>query len=132
MLVSLHGRWSSLHSLWRIRVYVRPYTGQMVLMTVAAALAVGVSIMVPLIIRSVVDGPIADGDRSGLVPLGLLALLLGVLEAVLIFIRRWVQSYAALGVETSVRNDLYAHLQGLSVSFHDRWQVGPAAVPRHH
>ncbi len=124
MLLSLHGRWSSLHSLWRIRVYVRPYTGQMVLMTVAAALAVGVSIMVPLIIRSVVDGPIADGDRAGLVPLGLLALFLGVLEALLIFIRRWVQSYAALGVETAVRNDLYAHLQGLSVSFHDRWQVG--------
>lgn len=121
---SLHDRWSSLHSLWRIRGYVRPYAGQMVLMTLAAALAVGVSIMVPLIIGSVVDGPIADGDRAGLVPLGLLALFLGVLEAVLIFIRRWVQSYAALGVETEVRNDLYAHLQGLSVSFHDRWQAG--------
>ena len=121
---SLRDRWSSLHSLWRIRVYVRPYAGQMVLMTVAAALAVGVSIMVPLIIRSVVDGPIADGDRSGLLPLGLLALFLGVLEAALIFIRRWVQSYAALGVETEVRNDLYAHLQSLSVSFHDRWQAG--------
>jgi ATP-binding cassette, subfamily B, bacterial len=35
-----------------------------------------------------------------------------------------VQSYAALGMETAVRDDLYAHLQRLPVAFHDRWQTG--------
>jgi len=118
------GRWSSLQSLWRIRAYVRPYAAQMIVMTVAAGLAVGASIVVPLIIRAVVDGPIADGDKAGLIPLGFLALLLGVLEAALVFIRRWVQSYAALGIETAVRDDLYGHMQSLSVAFHDRWQAG--------
>jgi ATP-binding cassette, subfamily B, bacterial len=113
-----------MHSLWRIRSYVRPYLGQMLLMTGSAALAVGASIVIPLITRSVVDGPIRHGDRSGLIPLGLLALALGVLEAGLVFIRRWVQSYAALGMETAVRDDLYAHLQRLPVAFHDRWQTG--------
>lgn len=113
-----------MHSLWRIRTYVRPYLGQMLLMTGTAALAVGASIVIPLITRSVVDGPIRHGDRGGLIPLGLLALALGVLEAGLVFIRRWVQSYAALGMETAVRDDLYAHLQRLPVAFHDRWQTG--------
>ena len=113
-----------MRSLWRIRTYVRPYAGQMILMIVAAGLAVAASIVVPLVAAAVVDGPIADGDRAGLIPLGLLALLLGVLEAGLVFIRRWVQSYAALGIETAVRNDLYAHLQLLPVAFHDRWQAG--------
>jgi ATP-binding cassette subfamily B protein len=113
-----------MHSLWRIRSYVRPYLGQMLLMTGSAALAVGASIVIPLITRSVVDGPIRHGDRGGLIPLGLLALALGVLEAGLVFIRRWVQSYAALGMETAVRDDLYAHLQRLPVAFHDRWQTG--------
>jgi ATP-binding cassette subfamily B protein len=117
-------RRSSMHSLWRIRTYVRPYLGQMLLMTGTAALAVGASIVIPLITRSVVDGPIRQGDRGGLIPLGLLALALGVLEAGLVFIRRWVQSYAALGMETAVRDDLYAHLQRLPVAFHDRWQTG--------
>jgi ATP-binding cassette, subfamily B, bacterial len=117
-------RSSSLHSLWRIRSYVRPYTGQMVLMTVTAGIAVGASIVVPLVTRSVVDGPIRDGDKGGLVPLGLLALLLGVLEAGLVFVRRWVQSYAALGMEKALRDDLYAHLQRLPVAFHDKWQTG--------
>jgi ATP-binding cassette subfamily B protein len=117
-------RRSSLHSLWRIFSYVRPYSHQMIAMTVAAGAAVGASIVVPLITRSVVDGPIRDGNRAGLVPLGLLALLLGVLEALLVFIRRWIQSYAALGMEKAIRDDLYAHLQRLPVSFHDRWQTG--------
>ena len=35
-----------------------------------------------------------------------------------------MQSYAALGMETAVRDDLYAHLQRLPVAFHDRWQAG--------
>jgi ATP-binding cassette subfamily B protein len=96
----------------------------MIAMTAAAGAAVGASIVVPLITRSVVDGPIRHGDRAGLLPLGLLALLLGLLEAALVFVRRWVQSYAALGMETAIRDDLYEHLQRLPVSFHDRWQTG--------
>lgn len=114
----------SLHSLWRVRSYVRPYLGQMLLMLVAAGLAVAASIVVPLVTAEVVDGPIADGDQAALIPLGVLALTLGLLEALLVFIRRWVQSYAALGIESEIRNDLYAHLQELPVSFHDQWQAG--------
>jgi ATP-binding cassette, subfamily B, bacterial len=115
---------SSMHSLWRIRTYVRPYLGQMIVMTVAAGVAVGASIVIPLLTAKVVDGPIADGNKAGLIPLGVLALTLGVLEAGLVFIRRWVQSYCALGMESAMRSDLYAHLQRLPVAFHDRWQTG--------
>ena len=53
-----------------------------------------------------------------------LALLFGLAEAVLIFIRRWVQSSTSLGIESAIRNDIYAHLQRLQVGFHDRWQSG--------
>ena len=115
---------SRMRSLLRLRSYVRPYAGQMLTMLVAALLAVGASIAVPLVTKSVVDGPVASGDHAGLLRLGLLALALGVAEAALIFIRRWVQSYCALGIETSIRNDLYSHLQRLPVAFHDRWQSG--------
>ncbi len=113
-----------MRSLVRLRTYVRPYAGQMVTMLVTALLAVGAGIAVPLVTKSVVDGPIRTGDHAGLLPLGLLALGLGVAEAALIFVRRWVQSYCALGIETRIRNDLYAHLQRLPVAFHDRWQSG--------
>jgi ATP-binding cassette subfamily B protein len=91
---------------------------------VAAAVAVAASIVVPLVIRTVVDGPISQGNKAGLIPLGLLALALGAIEAALVFVRRWVQSYAALGMESAMRDDLYRHLQQLPVAFHDRWQTG--------
>ncbi len=59
-----------------------------------------------------------------MLPLGLLALGLGILEAALIFWRRWIQSNAVLGVETDIRHDLYEHLQQLPMAFHSRWQSG--------
>ncbi|MCA1823569.1 MAG: hypothetical protein LC640_04760, partial [Frankia sp.] len=78
-----------LHSLWRVRSYVRPYTGQMVAMLVMAGVGVGAGIVVPLVTKAVIDGPIRHGERHALLPLGLLALLFGVVEAALAFGRRW-------------------------------------------
>ena len=49
---------------------------------------------------------------------------LGVVEAVLMFVRRWVVARATLGVETAIRVDLYAHLQRLPMGFHGQWQSG--------
>jgi ATP-binding cassette, subfamily B, bacterial len=114
----------ALTNLWRLRGYLRPYTAQMVTMTVAAALGVGASIVVPLVTQRVVDGPIANGNAASLPLLGLVALSLGVVEAGMTFVRRWIHASAAVGIETSIRTDLYTHLQRLPVAFHDRWQTG--------
>jgi ATP-binding cassette subfamily B protein len=74
--------------------------------------------------RRIVDGPIARGDRGAVLPLAVLVLVLGLVETGLSFLRRWIQGGAANGFERSLRNDLYAHLQSLPVSFHDRWHSG--------
>ncbi|NJC81225.1 ABC transporter ATP-binding protein [Planosporangium mesophilum] len=96
----------------------------MVWLLIAAGAATGAGIVVPLVVRRVVDGPVRHGDATGLLTLGALALALGVVEALLIFIRRWTQSASALGMEAELRRDLYAHLQRLPIAFHDRWQSG--------
>ena len=49
---------------------------------------------------------------------------LGILEAFLIWWRRWVQNKAVLEVETEMRHDLYERLQELPMSFHSQWQSG--------
>ena len=46
------------------------------------------------------------------------------LEALLVFLRRWFLADAVLGLETSIRDDLYQHLQRLPMSFHGSWQSG--------
>ncbi|MDN4172466.1 ABC transporter ATP-binding protein [Nocardioides sp. SOB77] len=115
---------AGVHSLWRLRGYLRPYVPALVVMAAAAVGAVALSIAIPLVTRALIDGPITDRDVSGVLPLGLLALALGVLEAVLVWVRRWVQSNAVLGLETDLRRDLYARLQELSMGFHSHWQSG--------
>lgn len=117
-------RKQKISSLWRLRGYARPYLPVFVISSIAAIIATLVGIAIPLLTRKVIDGPIADGDRSAMIPLGLLALLFGTVEAGLVFLRRWLQRYSSLGLETDLRRDLYAHLQQLQVSFHDRWQSG--------
>lgn len=114
----------AVHNLWRLRRYLRPYLGQLGWLLAAAAAATGAGIAIPLIIARVVDGPVAAGETTGLLVLGGLALLLGVVEAMLIFIRRWTQSASSIGMESSIRSDIYAHLQRLPVTFHEEWQSG--------
>jgi ATP-binding cassette subfamily B protein len=117
-------RYRSARNLWRLRPYLRPWAGQMAWLMAAAVGSTGASIVVPLVVLRVVDGPVRRGDPGGLLLLGGLALLLGLLEAAMIFVRRWAQSAFALGMEASIRQDLYAHLQRLPIAFHDKWQSG--------
>lgn len=112
------------HNLWRLRPYLRPYAAEFAWLLVAGLAGTAAGIAVPLVVQRVVDGPVARQEPAGLLQLGGLALLLGVVEAVLIFIRRWVQSSSAVGMEAALRADVYAHLQRLPTSFHDRWQSG--------
>jgi ATP-binding cassette subfamily B protein len=107
-----------------LRGYLRPYVGSLVLMAVTAFTGVFVSLAIPLVTKAIIDGPITDGDADPILPLGMLALALGVAEAALILVRRWVQARAVLGFETAVRNDLYRHIQTLPMAFHQQWQSG--------
>ncbi|WP_067128619.1 ABC transporter ATP-binding protein [Microtetraspora malaysiensis] len=113
--------WSSL---WRLKSYLRPYTRPVVLMWAAAVLGIAAAILTPLVGKEIIDGPVAHGDQDALLPLGLLALALGVAEALLTFLRRWSQAAPVLGLETAIRDDLYRHLQRLPMRFHDEWQSG--------
>ena len=111
-------------SMWRLRGYLLPYRARFVVMFILAGIGVGASIVIPLVTKAVIDGPIAEADSRGLLSLGLFAIALGVVEAVLMFLRRWIVSKGTNGVETGIRLDLYEKLQRLPMSFHSRWQSG--------
>jgi ATP-binding cassette subfamily B protein len=112
------------HALWRLRAYMKPYWWMLALMASTAVVGVFVSLAIPLVTKAIIDGPIENHEVGPIIPLGLLALALGIAEAGLILIRRWVQARAVLGFETAVRDDLYRHMQALPMEFHGRWQSG--------
>jgi len=115
---------ASAKSLWRLRGYLRPHLGALAVMLGTALSGIAVSIAIPLVTKALIDGPIAHHEIDGVVQLGLLALGLGILEAFLIWWRRWVQSNAVLQIETQMRHDLYERLHELPMSFHSKWQSG--------
>jgi ATP-binding cassette, subfamily B, bacterial len=111
-------------ALRRVRPYVRPYDRQMLVMVGCALAGLGASTVIPLVVKGLVDGPIRHQSHAGIVVLAGLALLFGLVESASMWVRRLVLARAALGMETDMRNEVYAHLQRLPISFHDRWQSG--------
>ena len=115
---------SSVRALLRLRPWVRPHRRTVTVMVVSASAAMLLQSLVPLVVGRVVDGPIRHHDVTGLWELSGLALAFGICEALLFFVRRYAMAGAALGVETDLRRDLFAHVQRLPVSFHDQWPSG--------
>lgn len=93
-------------------------------MVVVAVVSLAATVAIPLMTKAVIDGPVRHQDPHGLWVLGAAAVAVGITEAVLWFIRRWMVARATMGVEADIRKDLYARLQILPMSFHGRWQSG--------
>jgi ATP-binding cassette subfamily B protein len=82
------------------------------------------SAAIPKVIQYIIDGPIARHQLGEMLPMASLLVLIGLLEFVFIYLRRNYSGVASLRMETDLRDDFYAHLQSLQVSFHDNWQSG--------
>ncbi|MFJ5918474.1 ABC transporter ATP-binding protein [Streptomyces ardesiacus] len=115
---------STVRALLRLWPYVRPVRARLGTAAVIAILASCVGLVIPLVLKWMVDGPVADGDPAGVWLGALYLLLLGVAEALLFGLRRWLVARPLAGVEAGMRADLYRHLQRLPVAFHDRWASG--------
>ncbi|WP_370499999.1 ABC transporter ATP-binding protein [Mycolicibacterium sp. jd] len=110
--------------LWRMMPYLLPYRGRWIVMIVVALASLAATISIPLMTKAVIDGPVRHQDQQGLWLVGAAAVAVGVTEAVLWFIRRWLVARATMGVEADIRKQLYARLQILPMSFHGQWQSG--------
>ncbi|MEU6681399.1 ABC transporter ATP-binding protein [Streptomyces sp. NPDC046925] len=115
---------SAARTLLRLWPYVRPVRTRLFSAAFVAILASCTGLVFPLVLKWMVDGPVADRDLGGVWLGALLLLLLGVAEALLFGLRRWLVARPLASVEAAMRADLYRHLQRLPVAFHDRWASG--------
>ncbi|MFI5824029.1 ABC transporter ATP-binding protein [Streptomyces rishiriensis] len=115
---------SAVRSLLRLWPYVRPVRLRLFTAAFVAVLASCAGLVIPLVLKWMVDGPVADRDTGGVWLGALFLLLLGLAEALLFGMRRWLVARPLAHVEAEMRAELYGRLQRLPVAFHDRWASG--------
>ena len=115
---------STFAAIRRLYPYAKPAVPRIILAMVAALVAGVVALVIPQILRELVDGPLRSGDTAQIWPAFAIVLGLGILEAILIALRRWFVLTPGTHIEARMRNALYIKLQALPVSFHDRWPSG--------
>ncbi len=110
--------------LLRLRIYLRPYVGQMLLSLLILLTLTGLGMVTPAVIRQVIDIGIARAEVFFLVQMALLLLVIGLLRAVLAYFSRYLNEWIANHVGYDIRNRLYNHIQHLSFAYHDHSQTG--------
>ncbi len=115
---------STPRALARLIPFAKPVLPRLILGAVSALFASLLALTIPLILEVIVAGPIASGDITQIAWGSALILVLGLAEALMVWLRRWFVLGPATQVEYDLRRTFYARLQRLPVSFHDRWQSG--------
>ena len=109
----------------RLLDWARPALPRIALGGATALLASLLALAIPQVLKVVIEGPLLHSSSvSGLVWATALVLVLGLLEAFLVWCRRVFIATAATGAEHDMRVDLYHRLLDLPIGFHNRTSGG--------
>ena len=110
--------------LLRIRLFLKPYFWQILLTLLMLLILTGLSLVVPRIIRSVIDDGLTRGASRYLLRSAFLLLGLGLVSAILNLGNRYWSEWIAARVGYDLRNRMYDHIQYLPFTYHDHAQSG--------
>jgi ATP-binding cassette subfamily B protein len=113
-----------MRSLRHLIPLLRPYRSQVLLTTVGLIGLTAIELVLPAIIRQVIDIGLAGNDNSFLIQAALVLLGLGLLRSLLSYGQRYIGEWISHHVSYDLRNKLYDHIQHLTFNFHDRMQSG--------
>ncbi len=103
----------------RLFGYLRDYKKDVVIVLIAMAVTVGISLLNPLLIEEAIDHYVADKDMNGLLKLVAFAVTINLVYVVMVKVRIYVMSLISNNIILKVRNEVYEHIQTLSFSFFD-------------
>lgn len=108
----------------RLFTFVRPYGLQLIIALVLMVITSAAAAMGPYLVGQAVDRGMATGDLVVLRNIVLLYLLLALAQWVSINLRVNIMARVGQSVIFDLREQLFAHLQALSLSFFSRFSVG--------
>src|SRR5215207_6969235 len=107
----------------RLLGFLRPYRRPLGFSLLLAWMAMGMTVLIPLLIGGAVNA-IESEHRDDILPLVLALLGAGVLRLLLTVGRRLIAGKVSLAVEFDLRQRFYEHLQKLELAFFDSQQTG--------
>ena len=108
----------------RLLAYVRPYTKWMVVSVIALLFSVGLGLILPLVVRNLVDLILVDNDLPQLNRLAIGLFLVFILQSIASFIHRLSLAYVGENAVVDIRVQIYSHLQALSLRFFGDFRTG--------
>ncbi len=108
----------------RVFSYARPYWGQIAGMLVMILLSTGVSLVSPLIFRTMIDQVLPQKDLNRLMWLALALLFLPILNGAIAIVQRRLNAAVGEGVIFDLRVALFSRLQRMSLRFFTNTKVG--------
>lgn len=108
----------------RLRTFIRPYWGQILLNLFFLFSLTGLGLVVPRIIQRVVDEGLLQGAVQSLLGSALILLVIGLLTAGLNMALRYNSERVAAFIGYDLRNKMYDHIQYLPFTYHDHAQTG--------
>ena len=110
--------------LQRILGYVRPYRWPAVVGLIGVVAGQALAVLIPRILRFVIDRGVTLQDQSFMLQSGLLVVGLGVLRGIAGFLGRYLTEAQSHKVAYDIRNDLYKKVQQLPFGYHDSARTG--------
>ncbi len=114
----------ALRALWRMIAYGNRYKRYTFLGLFGIIAAQVLAVLIPQVLREVVDQAIDRADRDYLFQMGLLVFGLGILRGVTGFLARYFVEAESHYVAYDIRNELYDKVQRLSFTYHDNAKTG--------
>ncbi|HNK69974.1 MAG TPA: ABC transporter ATP-binding protein, partial [Flavobacteriales bacterium] len=108
----------------RLMTFVRPYRKLFWSCFALTILLSGITVVRPVLMGHMIDGPAAHGDRPGLVVLLSIVVGLLVLETVLGFVQAFWTARLGLNVTFDLRQKLYEKILNFKLRWYDRTPVG--------
>ncbi len=102
--------------MWKLLVYLKEYKKESVLGPLFKLLEASFELLVPLVMASIIDTGIKNGDRRYVFLMGGVLLLLAAVGLAASLTAQYFAAKAAVGFSTKLKHELFAHIESLSYS----------------
>lgn len=102
--------------MWKLLVYLKEYKKESVLGPLFKLLEASFELLVPLVMASIIDTGIKNGDSRYVFLMGGVLLLLAVVGLAASLTAQYFAAKAAVGFSTKLKHALFAHIESLSYS----------------